>query len=267
MELRGAVARIRQMRVLRTRQFAEDAGALAHSVRPASFQKIENFYTATVYEKGAEVVRLLGGLLGEEALRRGIVDYFGRCDGTGATVEDFLACFDLTPRDRAQFMLWYAQSGTPQLEVGAEYESATRMLTLHFTQHTPPTPDEAVKACLPIPVRIVLLDENGRQQSFAADDRDGEQRSATVVVREPAAKVTIARVMYPPVLSLSRSFCAPVSIRVEEPADHLFIRLTADPELFDRWEAAQALATRFALQRLRGAADASGEERLGGSTS
>jgi aminopeptidase N len=142
---RGATARIRQVRVLRARQFIEDAGALAHAVRPSSFRKIENFYTATVYEKGAELVRLLGVLLGEATLRRGITRYFDRCDGTAATVEDFLDCFELTPQERAEFMLWYTQAGTPELAVRADYDSTDGKLTLHFSQQTRPTPDESLK--------------------------------------------------------------------------------------------------------------------------
>lgn len=261
-EQRGAPARIRQVRVLRARQFVEDAGSLAHAVRPGSFQKIENFYTATVYEKGAELVRLLGVFVGEDALRQGISHYFDRCDGTAATVEDFLGSFALTPRDRAEFLLWFTQAGTPEVRVRAEYDGAAGKLTLHFRQLTRPTPGEAVKRCLPIPIQIGVLDENGEQQGFSVGGRADKQLAATFVIRGATATMELAGVARPPVLSLARGFSTPVRRYVEEPPDHGFVRLAADPDLFERWDAAQALATRFMLQRLQGAPDTQAEERF-----
>jgi aminopeptidase N len=262
-ELRGAAARIRQVRVLRTRQFTEDAGALVHAVRPASFQMIENFYTATVYEKGAELVRLLGTLLGEDALRKGITEYFARCDGTAATMEDFIGCFELSSQDRAEFMLWYTQAGTPELVVRTDYDRGSGTLLLHFAQYPQTTPDEPVKRCLPIPIKIGMLDEDGRQQSFVIQGSPQERLDTTFLMRGSTKILKLTHVECPPVLSLARGFSTPVRKRVVEPPDHAFVRLIADPDPFDRWDAAQALATRFIIQRLHGACDVGAEQRFG----
>jgi len=261
-EQRGVTARIRQVRVLRARQFSEDAGSLAHAVRPAAFQNIDNFYTATVYEKGAELVRLLGTMLGDSALRSGIIEYFERCDGKAATVEDFLASFALPQPKFGGMLRWYSQAGTPELNVCADYEPARKELTVHFEQRTPPTPGESVKHCVPIPVHLALLDEEGGEQPFRVTKDDPLQAEATLLVSEAACTVKLCDVARPPVLSLMRGFSAPVRKRVNEPLAHAFVRLAADRDLFNRWDAMHELATRFILCRLAGSADAAGEDRL-----
>jgi aminopeptidase N len=262
LEHRGTAARIRQVRVLRSRQFTEDAGTLAHPVRPGSFRKIDNFYTSTVYEKGAELVRLLGTLLGRDAARRGIIDYFGRFDGRAATVEDFLGCFPLSARALGQMMTWYTQAGTPALSISARYEQADGTLALSFSQAIRPTPGQPTGQPLLIPIQIALLDEEGREQGFRHGEREGERFSTTFTLERERDSLTIRGVARPPVLSLMRGFSAPVRACLDEPPDHVFVRLAADADPFNRWEAAQALATRFILQRLGGAADERGEERL-----
>jgi aminopeptidase N len=266
LEHRGTAARIRQVRVLRSRQFTEDAGALAHPVRPGSFRKIDNFYTSTVYEKGAEVVRLLGTLLGRDVARKGIIDYFERFDGRAATVEDFLGCFPLSARALSQMMTWYTQAGTPELSVSARYEPADGTLVLSFVQAIGPVPGQQTGQPQLIPIEIALLDEEGREQGFRRGDddtdHDGERFATTFALERERDSLTIRGVARAPVLSLMRGFSAPVRARLDEPPDHLFVRLAADADPFNRWDAAQALATCFILQRLGGPADERGEARL-----
>ena len=159
----ATVQRIQEVRQLKARQFPEDAGPLAHPVRPDRYIEINNFYTSTVYEKGAEVVRMLQTLLGVDGFRKGMDLYFERHDGHAATVEDFVACFaDATGKDLHQFMTWYAQAGTPELVCELKYDARAKTLDLTIAQVLPPTPGEAKKKPLHIPVRIGLLGDDGR---------------------------------------------------------------------------------------------------------
>lgn len=259
----AASERVRQVRFLRSRQFAEDLGELAHAVRPASFVKIDNFYTATVYEKGAEVMRLLLSVLGERAFRHGMDLYFQRCDATAATVEDFLACFSASSgRDFSGLLHWYGQAGLPRMRVRAEYDQQRGVVKLHFTQHTPPTAGEATKRALPIPVRFGLLDEQGVSQPFRLEPGQGSRVDEALFVLEAQEDVVeLSGVERPPVLSVLRGFSAPVLLQVQEPADHRLVRLRADPDLFNRWQAAQDLARELILARVGRAPDADGEGR------
>ncbi len=160
-----AVKRIADVRALRARQFAEDGGPLAHSVRPDSYLEINNFYTATIYEKGAEIIRMYRTLVGPEAFDRGMQLYFDRFDGTAATVEDFLGCFaDSAGRDLTQFFRWYVQAGTPRIEARTHYDAATRVLTLSLTQSTPETPGQPVKEPFLVPISFGLVRPDGGEQ-------------------------------------------------------------------------------------------------------
>lgn len=248
-----AVQRIKDVRSLRARQFAEDAGPLAHPVRPSSYLKIDNFYTATVYEKGAEVVRMLTILLGEEDFRAGMDLYFDRWDGHATTVEAFVSCFaDASGRDLRDFFRWYEQAGTPRLEIEAHYDRAARALDLTLRQETAPTQGQPVKSPLPIPVALGLLDEDGRTV------RDTEVIMLDVAER----RLRIDGIDRVPVLSALRGFSAPVVLTSNATAADSYILLAADPDLFNRWEAGQTVARNLILARARGVENKAGEERF-----
>ena len=236
-----AVARIKDVRALRARQFPEDSGPLAHPVRPSSYLKIDNFYTATVYEKGSEIVGMLKTLAGPDLYRAALDHYFARNDGTAATLEDFLASFEaVTGRDFSPMLDWYVQAGTPRVAITQAYDAATQSLKLKFNQTTPATPGQSVKRPVPVPVRIGLLCEDGAAQSF---DLDGETVGQSLfVLHDSVADLTLTGVALPPVLSALRHFSAPVILEVAEPASHRFARFRGDPDPFNRWEAAQGLA-------------------------
>jgi aminopeptidase N len=258
-----AVQRIKEVKALRARQFPEDAGPLAHPVRPSSYLKIENFYTATVYDKGAEVIRMLQILLGPETFRRGMDVYFERWDGQATTVEAFVQCFaDASGRNLSAFFGWYEQAGTPEVVIDMAYDEAAQALDLILTQSTAPTPGQPNKRALPIPLALGLLDEDGEPLTFRVDG-EGEQAAETVVMLDEARKtVRLTGVTRPPVASLLRGFSAPVRLSVDTPAKDRYVLLAADPDLFNRWEAGQELARDLILARAAGAPDEVGEERF-----
>jgi aminopeptidase N len=260
-DMRGhAVQRIKDVKALRARQFAEDQGPLAHPVRPSSYVKIDNFYTATIYEKGSEVIRMLRTLIGPDAFRRGMDLYFERWDGHATTVEEFVRCFaEASGQDLAQFFAWYEQAGTPIVRLDQTYDADARTLTLELAQRTPPTPGQGQKRPLPIPVTVGLVDHDGRTLSF---QRDGETVEETVIVlTQPSMTVTLREVAREPAVSALRGFSAPVLLESDaEPRDR-YALLAADPDLFNRWEAGQTLARELILARAAGAADEVGEER------
>ncbi|HEY5210178.1 MAG TPA: aminopeptidase N [Stellaceae bacterium] len=248
-----AVQRIKDVKALRARQFAEDAGPLAHPVRPSSYLKIDNFYTATIYEKGAEVIRMLSILLGEQNFRAGMDLYFERWDGHATTVEAFIACFaDASGRDLTDFFAWYEQAGTPRLDITARYDEAARALDLTLRQSTAPTQGQPVKRALPIPIAFGLLDEEGRAL------RDTEM----IVLDTPERHVRLDGIERAPVLSALRGFSAPVNLVTDAPAKDGYVLLAADPDLFNRWEAGQTLARDLILAHARGNPDELGEERF-----
>ncbi|HEY8571635.1 aminopeptidase N [Phenylobacterium sp.] len=260
-DMRGhAVQRIKDVKALRARQFAEDQGPLAHPVRPSSYMKIDNFYTATIYEKGAEVIRMLKTLIGDEAFRAGMDLYFDRWDGHATTVEAFIECFaEASGRDLSQFFAWYEQAGTPRLTLTHRYDEDAQTLTVDLKQATPPTPGQPTKRPLPIPVRLGLLDHEGRTLAF---ERDGQAVDETVIVLDSeTASVTLTGVERPPVISALRRFSAPVVLTTDSrPADR-YVQLAADPDLFNRWEAGQELARELILGRAAGRPNEVGEER------
>jgi len=226
-----AVKRIEDVITLRSSQFAEDAGPLAHPVRPDSYVEINNFYTATVYEKGAELVRMLRALVGEEAWRAGCETFFARHDGQAVTVEDWLACFaDAAGRDLSDFARWYAQAGTPRLTVRERFEGGT--YTLEMAQETPPTPGQADKAPLPVAVAIGLI------------GADGSELMATRVVElsGPAKRLEFEGLSTPPVASLPRGFSAPVIVDRPLSAEARAFLLAHDTDPFGKWQAGDALA-------------------------
>jgi len=260
-DMRGAaVQRIKDVKALRARQFAEDQGPLSHPVRPSSYLKIDNFYTATIYEKGAEVIRMLKTLIGDEAFRKGMDLYFDRWDGHATTVEEFIRCFaEVSGQDLTDFFAWYEQAGTPRLSVAHRYDAEARTLELDLAQEIAPTPGQPDKRPLPTPVRVGLIDGEGRTLAF---ERDGQAMDETVVVLNGAsAKVTLKGVDAPPVVSALRGFSAPVTLTTDARPQDRYLQLAGDPDLFNRWEAGQDLARALILGRAAGKPDEVGEER------
>jgi len=244
------VKRIADVRGLKAAQFPEDAGPLAHPVRPAVYHEINNFYTATVYQKGAEVVRMLRLLIGREAFRAGIDLYFQRCDGTAATVEDFLACFTETAgRDLGAFKLWYSQAGTPLLTVRTAYDAARGAFRVEITQSLGPTPDQPDKAPMTMPIALGLVDPDGGEIALHSADASAAELSAGVFALEGRRRVLeFSDVARRPALSFLRGFSAPVRVEDDFGEDELLTLLKYDSDSFNRWQALQTLATRLLLR-------------------
>lgn len=245
-----AVKRIEDVRMLRTHQFPEDAGPLAHPVRPDSYMEINNFYTATVYEKGAEVIRMMHRLLGPEGFRKGMDLYFERHDGQAVTCDDFVAAMeDASGVDLGQFRLWYSQAGTPVVEASGTYDEATQSYRLSLRQFTPPTPGQTEKESLHIPVAVGLLGPNGHNMDFrlanVPEDRARPDQDGTVLLdlKEREQVFRFENVAAPPVPSILRGFSAPVRVRMERSRDDLRFLMANDSDSFNRWEAGQRLAT------------------------
>ena len=238
-----ALKRIEVVRLLRGRQFAEDAGALAHVVRPDRFREISNFYTLTIYEKGAEVVRVLQTLVGEAAFRAGMDRYFAGNDGRAATIEDFLAAHAAASgRDLAQFARWYAQAGTPELRIAEHYDAGTGDYTLTVDQHTPATPGQPEKQPLLIPLRYALYDADGKTIS-TPPDTDAAQQPGMVELASARHVLRWTGLTDRPLPAFNHGFAAPVKLHFDYDADALarLARLERDP--FNRWDLLQRLAT------------------------
>ena len=261
-DMRGAaVQRIKDVKPLRARQFSEDQGPLSHPVRPSSYLKIDNFYTATIYEKGAEVIRMLKTLIGPEMFRKGMDLYFDRWDGHATTVEEFIKCFaEVSGQDLTDFFAWYEQAGTPTVSLTHSYDAGARTLRLDLAQEIAPTPGQPDKRPLPTPIRLGLLDGDGRTLAF---ERDGEALDETVIVLDAArAQVTLTGVDSAPVVSALRGFSAPVTLTTDTSARDRYVQLASDDDLFNRWEAGQELARALILDRAAGKPDEVGEERF-----
>src|SRR5579859_4748239 len=216
-DMRGhAVQRIKEVKALRARQFSEDAGPMAHPVRPSSYLKIDNFYTATIYDKGAELIRMLRTLLGADGFRAGMDLYFERWDGHATTVEAFVQCFsDAAGRDLAHFFAWYEQAGTPNVSIESRYDPAGRALELTLRQTVDPTPGQPDKRPLPVPVLIGLLDEEGRPLPFRAPDAPALTEETVILLDGAERTVRLEGVAHRPVLSPLRGFSAPVNLVVD----------------------------------------------------
>ncbi len=237
-----AVERISDVRGLRSHQFVEDAGPLAHPVRPEIYHEINNFYTSTVYEKGAEVVRMIRALIGPELFRKGMDLYFARHDGEAATVEQFVQCFaDASGRDFfPQFMRWYSQSGTPEVKVAAHYDAAARIYRLDMSQSIPPTPGQPTKQPMVIPLAIGLVGPDGADQPRVLDGRPLEHD--VVVLRQPAQSFIFSEITQRPIPSLNRGFSAPIKLSVPIAPDDLRFLAAHDADPFNRWQVLQMLA-------------------------
>jgi len=238
------VKRVEDVSYLRTHQFAEDAGPMAHSVRPESFIEISNFYTLTVYEKGAEVVRMIQTLLGEEGFRKGSDLYFERHDGQAVTVDDFVkAMEDANGADLTQFKRWYSQAGTPRLAVSEQYDAAAKTYSLTFRQSCPPTPGQSEKLAFVIPVSLGLLDGQGNEIALRLQDEDAPVGTTRVLaVDQPEQTFTFLDVPEQPLPSLLRGFSAPVKLDFPYSRDQLMFLMQHDSDGFNRWEAGQQLS-------------------------
>ncbi|EKT4567511.1 aminopeptidase N [Pseudomonas putida] len=247
------VKRIEDVAYLRTHQFAEDAGPMAHPVRPDSFIEISNFYTLTVYEKGAEVVRMVRTLLGSEGFRKGSDLYFERHDGQAVTTDDFIkAMEDANGVDFTQFKRWYSQAGTPRLEVSEAYDAAAQTYSLTFRQSCPQTPDKAEKLPFVIPVELGLLDAAGNDLPLQLAGEDAAQGTSRVLsVTEAEQTFTFQGIQAKPLPSLLRGFSAPVKLSFPYDRDQLMFLMQHDSDGFNRWEAGQQLSVQV-LQELIG---------------
>jgi aminopeptidase N len=239
-----AVKRIEDVRVLRAAQFPEDAGPLAHPVRPDSYIEIGNFYTATVYNKGAEVIRMLSTVLGREKFRAGTDLYFSRHDGEAATCDDFVkALEDGSGVDLSPFKVWYSQAGTPRVKARLEHDAGANAATLHLEQRVDPTPGQPVKAPMPIPLRTALIGEtSGAEIAF----------ERLVVLDQPRQSIRFEGVNEPPLLSINRDFSAPVVVEADRRPGELERLAQADIEPFARYEAIQELMMRALVAGARG---------------
>lgn len=240
------VKRVEDVTLLRTLQFAEDAGPMAHPIRPESYIEISNFYTMTIYEKGAEIIRMLATLLGKDIFRKGTDLYFERYDGQAVTTEDFVAALaDASGRDLTQFKRWYAQAGTPRLQVTDNYDEDAQEYSLTIKQSCPPTPECQQKLPFHIPVAVGLLGSAGDLPLYLKDaEPDFETGDNTHKVLElTAAEQTFVfqRVQEKPVPSLLRGFSAPVKLHYDYSRDDLIVLMSRDSDGFNRWEASQQL--------------------------
>ena len=245
------VKRIQDVAYLRTHQFAEDAGPMAHAVRPESFIEISNFYTLTVYEKGSEVVRMIHSLLGAEGFRKGSDLYFERHDGQAVTCDDFIkAMEDANGADLSQFKRWYSQAGTPRLAVSEHYDAQQHTYSLTFAQSCPATPDKIEKLPFVIPVELGLLDAGGSEIALQlAGEAAASGTSRVLSVTEAEQTFTFVGINEKPLPSLLRGFSAPVKLSFDYSRDQLMFLMQHDSDGFNRWDAGQQLAVQV-LQEL-----------------
>ncbi|RBI69566.1 aminopeptidase N [Vreelandella sulfidaeris] len=237
------VKRIQDVSFFRTAQFAEDAGPTAHPIRPDHFIEITNFYTLTIYEKGAEVVRMLRNLVGEESFRRGSDLYFERFDGQAVTIEDFVSCMaEASGEDFSQFMRWYSQAGTPEIDAHGEYDYVHAKYHLTLRQRTPATPGQPDKLPLHIPVRMGLVGTKSGQDLAMTLNGEKIGKDAVIHLRDEEQTFVFTDVAEAPVPSLLREFSAPVKLHYPYSREDLAFLLTHDSDGFNRWDAGQRLA-------------------------
>jgi len=246
-ERSATVQRIADVRQLRAHQFAEDAGPLAHPVRPSTYIEINNFYTATVYEKGAELVRMIATIIGEADFRAGMDLYFDRHDGDAATVEDFLRCFaEVSGKDLSQFMIWYEQAGTPKLTCTFTHDARKQTARLDCEQVTQPTPGQSRKKPQHIPIRLGLLDQHGKDIPLQLADGTAID-DGIIHLAKRSQSFVFKNLPEAPVPSLLRGFSAPVRLELELTNDELAFLVAHDGDGFNRWQAANSYATRLIL--------------------
>jgi aminopeptidase N len=245
-----AVKRIRVIRDLRSRQFPEDDGPMSHPIRPDHYVEINNFYTATVYQKGATIIRMYHTLLGESGFQKGMKLYFERHDGQAVTCDDFLAAMaDANGLNLERFGRWYSQSGTPQVHISDHYDAATQKYTLTLKQHTPPTHDQKAKQVLVIPFAVGLLAANGEEMPLQLEAKTDAPVGTKLLVMENAQEeYTFINVPEIPVPSLFRDYSAPVKIFYDYSSRQLATLIAHDSDAFVRWDAAQRMAQSAILE-------------------
>ena len=240
----SSVKRIGEAVQLRESQFLEDAGPLAHPIRPDSYMEINNFYTRTVYDKGAEVIRMIHTLIGEDAFRAGMDLYFERHDGAAVTCEDFIASMsDASGRNFGQFQRWYNQAGTPRISIERTYEADSGRYTLEITQHTPPTPGQKAKQPFHIPIRMGLVGAaSGKVLPVQLEGENHAPSEKILELTEQQQTFTFVGLDEEPIPSILRGFSAPVIVDQEMNRDELSFLLAHDEDAFSKWEAGQRLA-------------------------
>jgi aminopeptidase N len=245
-----AVERIGDVRGLRNTQFIEDAGPLAHPVRPEVYKEINNFYTSTIYEKGAEVVRMVKTMLGPQKFRAGMDLYFERHDGHAATIEQFIACFaDVSGADMTQFMRWYSQAGTPQVTMKSRYDAVAKTLTLDCAQTLAPTPHQPIKQPMVIPLATGLVAADGHDLSLKLINDTAIERGV-LMLTTASESFTFTGISTRPVISINRNFSAPIKLVTDLSPDDLGFLAANDSDPFNRWQAIQALALQLLIDNV-----------------
>ncbi|WP_332060326.1 aminopeptidase N [Bartonella sp. CB74] len=242
-----SLQRIENIRTLKATQFSEDAGPLAHPVRPRQYSQINNFYTTTVYEKGAEIVRMVHTILGSVLFRKGIDLYFERHDGQACTIEDFIACFaEVSGRDFSQFMLWYEQAGTPNVEIDSHYSDG--VLTIHAKQYVPATPQQNIKKPMLIPIAFGLLGSNGEPLTYESDTNI---QSDIMLLSKENQTFTLKGLREKPVLSLLRDFSAPITLQTPFNESELIFLAKNDSNQINRWQSLNHLMMHALTQAIQ----------------
>jgi aminopeptidase N len=243
------VERIGDVRTLRANQFVEDAGPLAHPVRPELYHEINNFYTSTVYDKGAEVVRMIKALLGPTLFRKGMDLYFTRHDGDAATVEEFVQCFaDVSERDFSQFMRWYSQAGTPEVVVAPQYDARAKTYRIDIAQKIPPTPNQPHKEPMVIPIAVGLVGKSGGDLPLTVDGHSLER--GVLELTRSSQTFVFTGVEERPIPSFNRGFSAPIKLSLPIESDDLRFLAAHDSDPFNRWQAVQTLAMSLLKQNV-----------------
>jgi len=253
-----SIKRIQDVRLLRETQFMEDAGPMAHPVRPESYMEISNFYTATIYNKGAEVIRMMLTMLGKKRFLRGMKRYIQHHDGQAATIEDFVFAMEAANgRDFEQFRRWYDQAGTPEVVAEGRYDAEKKTYTLHFEQSCRPTPGQPEKEPFHIPITIGLIKENGEDYPLdlplwlTDEDRNSPIETRVYSLQETKGLFQFRQIPHKPIPSLLRGFSAPITLKMTRTEDELAFLLAHDSDPFARWDAGQTLATRLMLASIK----------------
>ncbi|WP_455477341.1 aminopeptidase N [Bartonella sp. B41] len=242
-----SLQRIENIKTLKTTQFVEDSGPLAHPVRPRQYSQINNFYTTTIYEKGAEIVRMVRTILGSSLFRKGMDLYFQRHDGKACTIEDFISCFaEVSGRDFSQFMLWYEQAGTPHVEIDTHYSDG--VLTVHAKQHIPATPQQNVKKPMVIPISFGLLGHNGESLTY---ETDAEIQSNIMLLSKETQTFTLKKLREKPILSLLRDFSAPIALKTPFIESELIFLAKNDNNKVNRWQSFNHLITKAMIRAIQ----------------
>lgn len=244
----AAPKRIDDVNILRTAQFAEDAGPMAHPIQPDSYQEINNFYTVTVYNKGAEIIRMIYTLLGRERFRKGMDLYFERHDGQAVTTEEFVSAMEAASQvDLKQFRRWYQQAGTPEVSVKESYDANVNTYKLELSQHTPATPGQEEKQPFHIPVKISLMNHKAEAMPLQPDTEQGVPGSTVLNFTKSMQQFEFNNIKEKPVLSILQGYSAPVKLQFDRDDEELAFCMAHEADDFNRWEAWQQLSSRLIL--------------------